>query len=107
MMKCCEECPGDQTCTHALVCMCGSTMDHSPWDGHTPVSMHDYYCREIEKKVATLLFMEEGPMIKWDGETLFIFDLNPERKLVWKLDPFELIELGKKCIEAGEEEINQ
>lgn len=46
--KCCEECPGDDTCQHATVCMCGSSMDHSPWDGHQPVSMHDYYCEPVE-----------------------------------------------------------
>jgi hypothetical protein len=23
--------------------MCGSSMDHSCWEGHTPVSMYHYY----------------------------------------------------------------
>jgi hypothetical protein len=45
--KCCETCPGDDTCPHAIVCMCGSPVDHSPWDGHSPVSMHDYYCEQV------------------------------------------------------------
>jgi hypothetical protein len=43
---CCEECPGDNTCVHAAVCMCGDYMDHhaSPMGcGHAPVSMHDYH----------------------------------------------------------------
>jgi hypothetical protein len=46
--KCCDECPGDDTCEHAKYCMCGSPVDHTPWDGHSPVSMHDYYCEQIE-----------------------------------------------------------
>jgi hypothetical protein len=47
--KCCDECPGDETCEHHEVCMCGSYMkDHdSPMgSGHNAVSMHDYYCCE-------------------------------------------------------------
>jgi hypothetical protein len=24
-------------------CMCGDSMDHSPWEGHSPVSMYYYY----------------------------------------------------------------
>ena len=46
MRKCCEECPGDDTCEHAKVCMCGSYMEghDSMWMGHDAVSMHDYYC---------------------------------------------------------------
>lgn len=47
LRKCCETCPGDETCPHAAVCMCGNAADHSPWDGHPPVSMHDYYCEQI------------------------------------------------------------
>lgn len=43
MAKCSEECPGDETCEWAEVCMCGGVMDGSWHDGHSPVSMHDYY----------------------------------------------------------------
>lgn len=47
--KCCDECPGDETCEHAKVCMCGSYMDaHDLGSGHSPVSMHDYYSRPRE-----------------------------------------------------------
>ena len=45
--KCCETCPGDDTCQHANVCMCGSPMGHSPYEGHPPTSMHDYYCEQV------------------------------------------------------------
>lgn len=47
--KCCAECPGDDTCEHANVCMCGGRMDHYCDEGHSPVSMHDYYCEEVAK----------------------------------------------------------
>lgn len=46
MRKCCDECPGDNTCEHAKVCMCGDDMEKHPDAmscGHSPVSMHDYY----------------------------------------------------------------
>lgn len=47
LRKCCDECPGDDTCEHAKVCMCGDYMDaHGIDDGHSPVSMHDYYCHQ-------------------------------------------------------------
>jgi hypothetical protein len=48
--KCCDECPGDDTCEHAKVCMCGDYMNHPHWSGHSPVSMHDYYCEEVDEK---------------------------------------------------------
>lgn len=48
-LKCCDECPGDQTCEHAKWCMCGSAVEgHDIGSGHSPVSMHDYYCHQAE-----------------------------------------------------------
>lgn len=45
--KCCDDCPGDDSCPHSSVCMCGSPMDdHDMGSGHSPVSMHEYYCEE-------------------------------------------------------------
>lgn len=41
--KCCDECPGDQSCPNNAVCMCGDSAEHSSWVGHVPVSVHDYY----------------------------------------------------------------
>jgi len=49
-LRCCDECPGNSTCPHASVCMCGGSVDHSSWDGHSPVSMHDYYCEPNKQK---------------------------------------------------------
>lgn len=48
-MKCCEECPGDDTCEHAKVCMCGSYMDgHDAMEaGHSPVSMHAWHSQRL------------------------------------------------------------
>lgn len=46
--KCCDDCPGDDTCEHAEVCMCGSYMaHHGMYDGHSPVSMHHYHCTPV------------------------------------------------------------
>lgn len=52
-MKCCEECPGDDTCEHAKYCVCGDAMDrhNSMWSGHSAVSMHDYACDGIAKQL--------------------------------------------------------
>lgn len=42
------ECPDD-------TCMCGAPMDHSPWDdGHTPLSMRDFYSAEVRQKILRL-----------------------------------------------------
>ena len=39
------KCPGWTKDT----CMCGGDIDHSPWEGHSPVSMWDYHeCTEEE-----------------------------------------------------------
>lgn len=41
--RCGANCPGDQSCEHADVCMCGDDVTkHSMWCGHSPVSQHDY-----------------------------------------------------------------
>jgi hypothetical protein len=56
--KCCDECPGDDTCPHAAVCMCGDYANHSPWHGHSPVSMHDYYCEAVDGAQITTVTKE-------------------------------------------------
>lgn len=49
-MKCCEECPGDESCEHNKYCVCGSEIEaHYIGSGHSPVSVHDYYIRELTK----------------------------------------------------------
>lgn len=51
MRKCCLECPGDDTCEQAKVCMCGDNIEgHSMYCGHSPVSMHDYYCDNVPEE---------------------------------------------------------
>lgn len=47
-LRCSDDCPGDDTCEHNKVCMCGARMagHDEPLDsGHYPVSMHSYYSR--------------------------------------------------------------
>lgn len=37
-----------------MTCMCGDPVDHSPWSGHSPVSMFDYAVeQEVERRLAT------------------------------------------------------
>lgn len=33
-------------------CMCGLPIDHSAWEGHTPVSMYDYYRQQDQEREA-------------------------------------------------------
>jgi hypothetical protein len=48
ILLCCPECTGDQSCPEAEVCMCGDLVEyHDIGSGHAPVSVHDYYCREV------------------------------------------------------------
>lgn len=50
--KCCDECPGDDTCEHAAICMCGDYMEghaNGMDSGHTPLSMHRYYAEDLGK----------------------------------------------------------
>lgn len=36
-----------------VTCMCGESVDHSPWAGHSPVSMFDYAVeKEVERRMA-------------------------------------------------------
>lgn len=32
-------------------CMCGSSVNHSPWEGHTPISMLDYFLGKLEEEL--------------------------------------------------------
>lgn len=64
--KCNENCPGDETCPHNAVCMCGNSMGHSPWEGHQPTSMHDYYCEEIPGAYDAAMAREHGPDLNRD-----------------------------------------
>lgn len=36
-----------------MTCMCGDPVDHSPWSGHSPISMFDYAVeQEVERRLA-------------------------------------------------------
>lgn len=37
-----------------MTCMCGSYMDHSAWEGHTPVSMYDYALDQANEEIRVL-----------------------------------------------------
>lgn len=42
-----DGCPGNRTCPMNQVCCCGEYINHSGWEGHSPVPAHDYYCDEV------------------------------------------------------------
>jgi hypothetical protein len=45
-----------------LHCMCGSAIDHSPWDGHQPVSMFDHAVeQEVERRMQALVTRDVAP----------------------------------------------
>lgn len=49
----------------------------------------------------TILFCNEGPMIKVGGGVVEISDLNPEAHLTWRLSRMELIRLGFGFLRAA------
>ena len=49
----------------------------------------------------TLLFMHEGPMLKYRNGFLDIDDLNPEQHMRWRLSRIEMLRLGVKCLWAA------
>ena len=54
LYKCCDDCPGDSSCPENKWCVCGSEVDsHGIGSGHSPVGMHDYYCRAVDEKNCT------------------------------------------------------
>lgn len=49
----------------------------------------------------TLFWDQTGPLVKYDGETLTIDDLNPEQHMCWRVSRWELFKLGMKAIAAS------
>ena len=46
-----------------------------------------------------ILFIHHtGPMMKFEGEFLYIEDLNPEIKTQWRMSRWEMFKLGWRCI---------
>ncbi len=48
-----------------------------------------------------LLWMQEGPYLRFDGDTFYIDDLNPEVSIRWKLSRWEVLRLGCRCMLAA------
>lgn len=46
----------------------------------------------------TLLFMNEGPMVRYLDNTLHIEDLNPQINLHWRMSTKELLVFGLRCV---------
>jgi hypothetical protein len=50
-----------------LHCMCGSPIDHSAWEGHTPVSMYDYALERAEEEARKLrrIALKAFTVVEW------------------------------------------
>jgi hypothetical protein len=49
----------------------------------------------------TLIWMPEGPMIKYSNSFIEIEDLNPEVKMRWRMSRTEMARLGWRCLLAA------
>ncbi len=56
---------------------------------------------ELAAKKTTLMWMPEGPLMRYGDGTLEIEDLNPEVKLHWRFSRWELLSLAIKCFWAA------
>ena len=46
-------------------------------------------------------FDKTGPMIRYDGETLHLSDLNPECHMHWRMSRGELLGIAARCMAAA------
>jgi hypothetical protein len=49
----------------------------------------------------TLFWDQCGPLMKYDGVTLLIEDLNPEIRTCWRMSRSEMLKLGCRCLIAA------
>lgn len=49
----------------------------------------------------TIYFDQTGPMIRFDGETLHVADLNPEIETRWRMTRWEMFVCGLRFIAAA------
>jgi hypothetical protein len=49
----------------------------------------------------TILFCNEGPMVKVGGGVVEISDLNPESRLTWRLSRLEMLRLALGFLRAA------
>ena len=50
---------------------------------------------------ATLYFDQAGPMIQYDGDTLYVSDLNPEVETKWRMSRGAMLKFAARCIRAA------
>ena len=49
----------------------------------------------------TIFFDNTGPLVQYDGELLYVEDLNPQVETKWRMSRWEMIRFGFKAILAG------
>jgi hypothetical protein len=54
-----------------------------------------------EPRKSTLYFDQTGPMIRYDGDMLYVSDLNPELETKWRMSRGELLKFAARCIRAA------
>lgn len=82
LMKCDDECPGDDSCGARLICMCGSEMeDHGIGSGHAPVSIHDYYARPWKRAICEKCGKDLGGHVPKDADKITCFKCYTEETM--------------------------
>ena len=49
----------------------------------------------------TVLRTEWGPMIEYDGNTVYVEDINPHHVMRWRLSRWEVAKLGLRLLRAA------
>lgn len=55
----------------------------------------------VQEGAVTLFFDHSGPMILYAGGVLRIEDLNPEKRIRWRMSRWEMLWLGLRCVAAS------
>jgi hypothetical protein len=51
--------------------------------------------------VKQIFFDETGPLVEFDGEILWVEDLNPHITTKWRMSRFEMVAFGLRAIVAA------
>lgn len=49
----------------------------------------------------TLLFTQDGPLLRFDGRLVHVEDINPHWETKWNLTRWEMVKLGARLIVAA------
>jgi len=64
-----------------------------------PISV--FCCSQMEIEVNNLFWSEAGPLVKYDGDFIYIEDLNPHIETKWRMSRWEMFVFGIKAIKSS------